>query len=272
MIYYHIIADESGIKHLTAFSKKYSKWVSADSTHPRYNEIEELVKNDYEEFADLIDMTEAVAGEFKRITDKVTIDSAGVKYDLDPIDESLSKQIMRFYYDSLDYNPLVKFLEKVMTNTDENSRNQLFTWLSVHDFTINDAGNIIGYKSIQNNGDGSYTPYNQGFARINDQEFNGRLKISVGDTVEMPRSMVTNDPAIGCSVGHHVGTFAYAHSFGPSGDTMMLVEVDPADVVSVPDDCNCEKMRVSKYKVLAAKPKQEQEQLTPLYNDWSSNV
>ena len=31
----------------------------------------------------------------------------------------------------------------------------------------------------------------------------------------------------------------------------MIVEINPADVVSVPKDCDCQKLRTSKYKVVA---------------------
>jgi hypothetical protein len=31
----------------------------------------------------------------------------------------------------------------------------------------------------------------------------------------------------------------------------MIVEIDPADVVSVPHDCNCQKLRTTKYKVVS---------------------
>ena len=32
---------------------------------------------------------------------------------------------------------------------------------------------------------------------------------------------------------------------------MLIVEIDPADVVSVPSDCNCQKLRTCKYTVVA---------------------
>ena len=35
------------------------------------------------------------------------------------------------------------------------------------------------------------------------------------------------------------------------GGNLMLVEINPADVVSVPHDCNCQKLRTTKYKVVA---------------------
>lgn len=31
----------------------------------------------------------------------------------------------------------------------------------------------------------------------------------------------------------------------------MIVEIDPADVVSVPHDCDCQKLRTTKYKVVS---------------------
>lgn len=31
----------------------------------------------------------------------------------------------------------------------------------------------------------------------------------------------------------------------------MIVEINPADVVSVPHDCDCQKLRTSKYKVVS---------------------
>ena len=64
----------------------------------------------------------------------------------------------------------------------------------------------------------------------------------------MPRSEVDENPDNHCSSGFHVGAWEYASSFG---ERVVLVEVDPADVVSVPNDYNAQKCRVTKYKVLS---------------------
>jgi hypothetical protein len=63
----------------------------------------------------------------------------------------------------------------------------------------------------------------------------------------MPRGKVDDDFRRGCSFGFHVGTREYATSWGPR---TMLVKVDPADVVSVPSDCECQKLRTSRYTVV----------------------
>jgi acyl carrier protein len=46
----------------------------------------------------------------------------------------------------------------------------------------------------------------------------------------------------------HVGSLEYAKGWG---QRVVLVEVDPADVVSVPSECSCQKLRCCKYVVLA---------------------
>jgi predicted RNA-binding Zn-ribbon protein involved in translation (DUF1610 family) len=64
----------------------------------------------------------------------------------------------------------------------------------------------------------------------------------------MDRSEVDDNPNNHCSNGYHCGAWDYAKSFGAR---VVLVEVDPADVVSVPSDYNAQKCRVTWYKVLS---------------------
>jgi 23S rRNA U2552 (ribose-2'-O)-methylase RlmE/FtsJ len=75
----------------------------------------------------------------------------------------------------------------------------------------------------------------------------GRILNAIGETIEVSRRQVDDNRDIGCSYGLHVGSLDYASSWGPK---VIVVKVDPADVVSVPKDCSCQKCRVSKYEVL----------------------
>lgn len=68
-----------------------------------------------------------------------------------------------------------------------------------------------------------------------------------GTEHEMPRNQVEDDPSKGCGRGLHLGSLDYARSWGPR---VMVCEVDPADVVSVPYDHAHQKLRCCKYKVL----------------------
>ena len=67
----------------------------------------------------------------------------------------------------------------------------------------------------------------------------------------MNRRKVSDDCNQGCGQGLHVGTYDYACSWAGSGGKVVLVRFDPADIVSVPSDCQHQKMRVSNYTVLS---------------------
>ncbi len=49
----------------------------------------------------------------------------------------------------------------------------------------------------------------------------------------------------------HIGSYDYANSWSGDDGRLLLVEFDPQDAVSVPTDCDFQKLRVCKYKVVA---------------------
>ena len=42
----------------------------------------------------------------------------------------------------------------------------------------------------------------------------------------------------------------YASTFGGPDARLVIVKINPADVVSVPKDCDCQKLRTSRYEVV----------------------
>ena len=70
-----------------------------------------------------------------------------------------------------------------------------------------------------------------------------------GQVCEIPRSAVDDNPDNTCSHGLHVGGYEYAKDFA-SGGKLVLVKVNPRDVVAVPNDYNGQKMRVCRFEVL----------------------
>jgi hypothetical protein len=84
----------------------------------------------------------------------------------------------------------------------------------------------------------------------------------------MPRNFVCDDAGIGCSDGFHAGSLDYAEGFGRGGN-LMVVEINPADVVSVPNDSDCQKLRTCKYKVVSLFKRKLVEPLCDEYGDYS---
>lgn len=132
---------------------------------------------------------------------------------------------------------LVTFSNKLRKNPSKNSVDQLFTFLVRNKFVLTQNGNFIAYKRVRKDFLDIYT---------------GTMDNSVGKVVEMDRGSVNSNPEQTCSYGLHVANYYYAsscYSKAPD-DILLLVEVNPADVVSVPTDYNFSKMRVCRYKVL----------------------
>jgi hypothetical protein len=48
----------------------------------------------------------------------------------------------------------------------------------------------------------------------------------------------------------------------------MVVEIDPSDVVSVPLDCDCQKLRTCKYKVVSLFEKKLEQPMCDEYGDY----
>ena len=76
----------------------------------------------------------------------------------------------------------------------------------------------------------------------------GKVDNSVGQTNSMLRGKCNDDRSVGCSYGFHAGTLSYASGWGSK---VMLVKIHPKDVVSVPKDCECQKMRCCEYSVIS---------------------
>lgn len=230
---------------VTAFVPGHPAPLTASSaSHPNFDGIIRALLADDPDVIDLFDVSKAVQSRLESLSERVSVANGQVYFDGDIVNNSLTKQIVRFLDEDLDdWYPLVLFMENVAANPQEHSRDQLFDWLEKHDFTIDEGGCLIGYKGISQD----FKSIRSGPGIVNGQQVNGHLDNSVGNTVEVARSYVNHDPAQGCSSGLHVATFDYAKGWGP---VVVKVRVNPRDVVSVPTDCNAQKVRVCRYDVL----------------------
>jgi hypothetical protein len=223
----------------------------ATGTHPNFQAIVAGVIAGDESVVELFDPAVTAARRFERLSERVTVSNGDIYFDGEVVDNALTKQVVSFIDDGIeDFEPLVNFFEKVMTNPQEHSREQLFRWLNRHDFAITDEGNFIAYKGVNTvaTTDGvEYRSISKGRAIADGVEYNGAIPNVIGTVVEMPRSEVQHDPSRGCHTGLHAGTWNYASDFAQGA--VLTVEINPRDVVSVPTDCFDQKLRVCRYLV-----------------------
>lgn len=193
--------------------------------------IEALRKNDLKSIPDLV----SAAKKIEKYSDgNFLVKNGEILVDGKRVPGPLGKKIMNFSDEGLPYQPLINFAKKLQNNPSFRSVNELFLFLEKNDHPITEDGNFIAYKKVRDN-----------FLDVHSGTFDN----SVGNVLEVPRNQVDDNPEVTCSYGLHVANFEYATHFY-SGGKMLEVEVDPADVVSVPVDYDNSKMRVCKYKVL----------------------
>lgn len=169
----------------------------------------------------------------------------------DPVEEVVLAAAIRLTNRDADLAPLGAFLRRLERNPSPASRSQLFGWLKAGGFTLTTDGLIVGYKSVRADGRSVHAGREPVTVQAQDgsvQTVTGQVPYPIGATVWMPRDLVDDDRNSACSVGLHVGTYSYAERFS---EQMLVVLVDPADVVSVPAYSNAEKMRVCRLFVAA---------------------
>jgi len=210
-----------------------SKSYSLTSGHPNYSKVKECIVNrQFDKIASLVDIPTNIV---KFSSGKVVVEQGNVKYNNKVIDNYVSQKILQFMQEGLPFEPLAKFLDKLMDNPSRRAVLELYKFLEHKAMPITSNGNFLAYKSVRKD----YTDH-----------YSGMFDNSKGKTLEMPRHDVCDDTNIGCSYGFHAGSFEYARSFG-SDSRLMIVEINPADVVSIPSDANHQKLRTCKYNVVS---------------------
>jgi hypothetical protein len=209
--------------------------------------LEALPTATSEELLEIVDIEKAVSTFSDGL---VTIFNGQVMYDGEAVHGSISKRILEFMSKGLPFQPLVNFLNNLMENPSMQSQKELYDFLEHEHLPITEDGHFLAYKAVRNDFKDKYR---------------GVFDNSVGKICKMQRAKVDDDRARGCSDGLHAGALNYVAGYGSleSGDRIVIVKINPKDVVSVPSDCNCEKLRTCQYEVVG---EYQGELLKPLYS------
>jgi hypothetical protein len=148
--------------------------------------------------------------------------------------------------------PLTHF-EKLWENIIQNpachvvNESGFYDFLDYKELPITEDGCFIAYRGVQNDyyskSGSKSTKVLQGKVNENGQIYNG-----IGEVIEVARRGVSDDRNVHCHEGSlHIGSLDYAKGWASK---LVLVKVNPKDVVSVPNDCESQKCRVCKYEVI----------------------
>jgi len=153
----------------------------------------------------------------------------------EPVHSTLATRVLSFLEAGLDCVHLFKFILKLNLNPSKRAVDELYTFLEHRALPITDNGNFLAYKAVREDYSDKYS---------------GKFINTIDAVLEMPRNKVDDDKNVGCSYGFHAGTVEYAKEFLGGQGHLMIVEINPSDVVSIPTDCQYQKLRTCKYKVV----------------------
>lgn len=139
-----------------------------------------------------------------------------------------------FYKNELDFTPILNFLENCSENPSDVSIDEFFLFFKTWNLPITHDGHILAFKAVNND-----------YTSIHDKV----TKNDVGTWVEMDRSLVDANRNVECSTGLHFCSFGYLRQLY-SRKKIVIVKVNPRDIVSVPRDYNNMKVRCCRYYIL----------------------
>lgn len=238
----------NGHSSLTAFVA--SELLTITDSHPAFAEVSALLASgdaDEERIYELMSQStsEVVADQLRRLTDHVSYDGTDILFDGKPMHGTIVEVIKEsLKAQSSNWKPLTLFLERLANNPSMTSRRELFDWLEAEGLTIAPDGRIVGYKGLTHDAKSVHG----GGAFVNGTWVDGQVPNALGSVISLDRSQVDDDRDSACSFGLHVGSYDYAQGFARG--TVATVLVDPADVVSVPSDCDAQKMRTCRYEIV----------------------
>lgn len=163
---------------------------------------------------------------------------------------ALTTKVKSILAEGLPLTHFQKFWENLDQNPSATSVAELVEFLEYKELPITEDGHFIAYKGVTSD---FYSIHGNSKTKVVKGlvDGSGRIYNGLGEEIEVTRREVDDNRANHCSYGLHVGSLDYASGFKGYGGKLLVVKVNPKDVVSVPSDYNCQKCRVSAYKVLS---------------------
>jgi hypothetical protein len=241
---------------ITAMATTTGKSFTVAPDHKNYGEILKALQEDnLEEFTRLVDIVPQVQAWG---SGKLEVRDDTVLFNGEPVHGSIVPRVVEHFQQGISVDYLANFLGRLSKNPSYRAVNELYEFLEHRGLPLTKSGTFLAYKGVRHDWFDRYS---------------GTIENAIGKVIEVPRNKVDDDRTRACSRGLHCGTLDYVISY--CTERVLLVEVDPADVVSVPTDCDAQKCRVCRYKVVAEYQgelvRKNQPISDPVCDDWDED-
>lgn len=204
------------------------------SSQPTFKALKLAIeKQQWGRIPKLLDVTQQIA---QKSHGKVKVTKKGVFYRGNKVENSLTAKILELLEHGMKVDSMLRFMDNLYQQPDVNTVNRVYDWINSGRYTITSDGCIMGYKVVRPN----YT-----------DKHTGKVDNHIGARPLMARSAVDPSEFVECSRGYHVCVRGYVGGFYSEGDHIMVVKVNPADVVASPLNFGHRKFRCWTYEVFA---------------------
>jgi len=200
-------------------------------THITYEKVKEAIKaNDWLTVQDIIEPKKMVLNYGKG---NVSIQGEKLFWKGEELHNAIATRMIQMLQDDFPIEPLVLFMENLMNNPSYRAVKELYGFLEKNNLPITPDGCFLAYKKVRDD----YLDCHS-----------GTMDNSVGSIVSMERNQVNDDKNQTCSSGLHFCSEGYLRHFG--GERIMILKINPRDVVSIPTDYDDSKGRACMYEVV----------------------
>jgi hypothetical protein len=203
-------------------------------SHITYSKVVDAIKaGDWAKVQDLVEPKKVVLNYGKG---NVSVQGDQLYWKGKPMNNGLATRMIAMLQDEFPIEPLVNFMENLMTNPSKRAVDELYGFLEKNSLPITPDGCFLAYKKVRND-----------YLDIH----SGTMDNSVGQVVSMERNEVDDDKDRTCSAGLHFCSQDYLPHFGNGYDNrVVILKINPRDVVSIPSDYNNAKGRACSYEVI----------------------
>jgi len=204
-----------------------------DSGDIRFSSVLAAIKSkNWPELENVLTLPKVIA---KFSLGKVNVYDNVITYAGKQVHGAIVNRIFEYIQNGYPFEPIILFLNKLMENPSENSRNQLFEYIERYQMPIDDNGDVMAMKAVT--------------SKFRDK-WTGKIDNSVGQKPEMPRGEISDDKNVAAGPGLHHGWFSFVRDYGNDDDIAILTKFNPTDVVRIPEHACYQKIVVCKYEVL----------------------
>lgn len=217
-----------------------------DGTHPAFSEIFERINEiTAQEVRELLDTSRQVRRQLAQFGN-VTVNEGEVTYKGEPVNGVLADRMLQMLADGMDIRPWALFLENLKANPAKHAVDELYGWLEKANMPITERGNFLAYKKVADD-----------FTSYHTNPDGSKFRNDIGTFVSMDRNKVCDDRTRTCSAGLHFCSWSYLSSYMGHQGKVVVLEINPAHVVSIPTDYNDAKGRAEGYLIIGEIPQEQ---------------